>query len=136
VEGFDGRLVNALRPYLTVHPYVGGGGINPNTAPPHVLSLLFVFDGVDLRLVPEDTVRNILEVRADGDVLCPEDGGSEDCVQMNTIVPHEVFPPPAFESHVFVVTAEAAVGPVLRTIEAVVDRANPGDPWVLSWRVR
>jgi general secretion pathway protein K len=98
VEGFDGRLVDALRPYVTVHPYVGGGGINPNTAPPHVLALLFIFDGVDLRLAPEDMVRDILEVRADGDVLCPEDGGGEECVQMNTI--------------------------------------NPGDPWVLSWRVR
>ena len=33
IEGFDRVLVDAIRPYATVHPYAGGGGINPNTAP-------------------------------------------------------------------------------------------------------
>jgi general secretion pathway protein K len=136
IEGFDGRLVDALRPYVTVHPYAGGGGINLNTAPPHVLSLLYMFDGIELRLASENVVRDILEVRQDGDVLCPEAAGAESCVALNQIIPDEIFPPPAWESHVFVVSAHARVGEVRRTVEAVIDRADPADPWVLSWRVR
>ncbi len=136
IEGFDGRLVDALRPYLTVHPYVGGAGINLNTAPPHVLSLLYLFDGVEMRLAPEDVVREILEIRRDGEVLCPEAASAESCVVLNEIVPNEIFPPPAWESHVFVVSAQAQVGEVQRTLEAVIDRADPADPWVLSWRTR
>jgi general secretion pathway protein K len=38
VEGFDAALVEVIRPYVTVHPLAGGGGVNPNTAPPHILA--------------------------------------------------------------------------------------------------
>ena len=72
MEGFDARLVDALRPYVTVYPYAGGGGINPNTAPPHVLSLLFFDDEVELRLADEDTVRSILAIRKEGGFVCGE----------------------------------------------------------------
>ena len=34
VEGFDMRLVDALRHYVSVYPLVGANGINLNTAPP------------------------------------------------------------------------------------------------------
>ena len=34
------------------------------------------------------------------------------------------------------VRAEARYGQVRRTVEAVIDRSNPAEPLVLSWRVR
>ena len=46
--------------------------MNLNTAPPHVLALLWFDDGVEQRLADEDTVRQILRVRAEGGLLCGE----------------------------------------------------------------
>ena len=70
VEGFDAALVEvlrALRHRLPLRAGCGRGcGVNPNTAPPHVLALIFYNDGVDLRLASEDVVRRILEVREEG----------------------------------------------------------------------
>src|SRR5262249_61339553 len=77
VEGFDERIVDALRPYVTVYPYVDRpGGINPNTAPPHVLSLLFYDDGVQLRLADEKKIRSILAMRQGGGVGWRGDKGA------------------------------------------------------------
>ncbi|MGH0032052.1 MAG: type II secretion system minor pseudopilin GspK [Myxococcota bacterium] len=135
VEGFDARLVEALRPYLTVYPYGGTTGVNVNTAPPHVLALLFFDDGVDLRLAPEDTVRAILRVRQEGGHVCPAGQVDEQCTPMNQIVSNSVYPPPTFESDVFVVRAEAVAAGVRRTVEAVLDRKSGGQPVLLSWRV-
>jgi general secretion pathway protein K len=135
VEGFDVALVEALRPYVTVHPFVGRTGINPNTAPPHVLGLLYFDDGVDLRLAPEDTVREILRVRQEGGAVCGESQSGEQCTPIREIVENAIFPEPSFASDVFVVTAEARVGSVRRSIEAVLDRSEGATPLLLSWRV-
>jgi hypothetical protein len=53
--------VDALRPYVTVYPYAGGGGINPNTAPPYVLALLFFDDEVQLRLAGDHVQLSVLD---------------------------------------------------------------------------
>lgn len=137
VEGFDARLVDALRPYVTVYPYraKNGGGINPNTAPPHVLSLLFFDDEVELRLADEDTIRSILQVRKDGGFVCGEGQSAEGCTPIRSIVTNAIFPEPTFSSNVFVVTARAQIGDVTRTVEAVVDRTEGSEPRLLSWRV-
>ncbi len=135
VEGFDVALVEALRPYVTVYPFVGQTGVNPNTAPPHVLALLFFDDGVDLRLAPEDTVREILEVRQEGGAVCGESQSGEQCTPIREIVENAIFPPPSFATDVFVVTAEARIGSVRRSIEAVLDRSQGAQPLLLSWRV-
>jgi len=134
VEGFDGKLVEALRPYLTVHPYARGAGINLNTAPPHVLALLFFNDGVDLQLARENTVREILEVRQAGDLICSEGQAGEDCIPIRAIVVNAIYPPPTFSTDVFTVLAEAQIGDVRRSVEAVIDRSQPGAPQLLSWR--
>jgi type II secretory pathway component PulK len=135
VEGFDTILLDALRPYVTVYPYSGEGGINPNTAPPHVLALLFFDDGVDLQLAPEDTVREILRVRQEGGIVCAEDQSDETCKPIGEIVRNAIYPPPSFHSDVFVARAEARVAGVKRTVEAVLDRRGGGEPLLLSWRV-
>jgi general secretion pathway protein K len=144
VEGFDLPLVEALRAYVSVYPFAPGGcgnervgcGVNLNSAPPHVLALLFYNDGVEQRLASEDVVREILRVRQDGRSVCLEGNGSGDCTPIRQIVTNPIFPPPTFTSEIFVVTAEAQVGDIRRSVEAVVDRSEPAEPRLLSWRVR
>jgi len=144
VEGFDMALVEALRAYVSVYPFAPGGcannlvgcGVNLNTAPPHVLAALFYNDGVDQRLASEDVVRAILRTRQEGSGVCLEDQRTDDCTPISEIVTNPIFPPPTFTSEIFVVTAEARVGEIRRSVEAVVDRSEPTDPRLLSWRVR
>jgi type II secretory pathway component PulK len=144
VAGFDAQLVDALRPYVTVYPYVPKGcgnagegcGVNLNTAPPHVLALLWYDDGVEQRLADEDTVRQILKVRAEGGLLCGEGASSEGCTPIREIVPNAIFPPPTFATQIFEISAEATVGDVRRTGVAVVDRTALALPQLLSWHVR
>jgi hypothetical protein len=118
-----------------VYPYAGQTGINLNTAPPHVLSLLYFDDGIDLRLADEQTVREILRAREDGGSICPEGQAQVGCTPIREIVVNAIYPPPTFESDVFVVRVEARVSGVRRTIEAVLDRKVEGEPLLLSWRV-
>lgn len=144
IEGFDRHLVDGLRPYVTVYPYAPGGcenagvgcGVNVNTAPPHVLSLLYYDDGVDLRLASEDVVRDVMELREEGTGVCGADQSLSACVPINEIVTNAIFPPPTVSSQIFLVTAEAQVGEVRRRVEAVVDRTRPSSPRLLSSRVR
>jgi len=144
VEGFDGPLVEGLRPYVTVYPFAPGGcgnaligcGVNVNTAPPHVLATLFYNDGVSQRLASEDVVRQLLELRQEGNTVCAKGSSDETCTPMNEIVANAIFPPLSFSSEIFVVTADAKVGEVRRVLEAVVDRSHLDKPRLLSWRVR
>ena len=137
VPGFDAKLVDALKPYLTVHPPGFRGGINPNTAPPHVLALIFFEDGVRLRLADEDDVRGILKVRNEGGFICGEGQSLESCTPMSDIVPNAagIFPPLSFVSDVFLVISEAQVGDMRRGVEAVLDRSGAPSVTLLSWRL-
>jgi type II secretory pathway component PulK len=144
IEGFDDVLVRGLRPFLTVYPFAPGGcrfdtrgcGINVNTAPPHVLALLYYNDGVDDRLASEDDVRQLLEARQDEGSICAPRSSRKGCTPINEIVPNQIFPPPTYSSQIFVVRAEAQVGEIQRSVEAVVDRSKIARPRLLSWRVR
>lgn len=135
VQGFDGPLVDALARYVTVYPYARADGINPNTAPPHVLALLFHGVGTNLELADEDTVRKVLKAREGGELLCADEAHNPACSPLSSVVDGEVFPPPTFKTEVFSVVAEARVGPVRRTVEAIVDRTKPDGPLLLSWQV-
>jgi len=135
VEGFDAQAVDSLRPYVTVYPFVDGGGINPNTAPPHVLALLFFDDEVELRLADEGTIRSILAIRAEGGFVCGEEQSAEGCTPIRSLVTNAIFPEPDYTSDVFTVTALATVGDVARRVEAVLDRSDGAAPRLLSWRV-
>jgi type II secretory pathway component PulK len=137
VEGFDAALVDLIRPYVTVHPFAAGAGVNPNTAPPHVLALIFYNDGVDLRLAKEEDVRRILELRANDQFVCPA-ARDEQCVPIGEIFPNpeSIYPPLTYSSDTFTVRSEGVVGEVRRTVEAVIDRTTPAEPLLLSWKVR
>jgi type II secretory pathway component PulK len=131
--------VDAIRPYVTVYPYVGGRGINPNTAPAHVLATLFYGTSGDERLADEETVRRILATREGDEILCHESFNQPGCVVLYELGIQGVYPDETKETYgadVFLVSAEASYGEVRRTVEAVIDRSDPTDPLVLSWRVR
>ncbi len=134
VEGFDRKLVEAMRPYVSVHPLFDGDGINPNTAPPWVLALLYHGVG-DLRFADEEVVRNVLETRERGDLICAEETG-EECTAIGGEVEGEIFPPPTFVSDVFRVESIARYGDVERTLTTWISREDPGEPVWLGWDLR
>ncbi len=135
VRGFDGPLVEALSHYVTVYPYAKADGINPNTAPPHVLGILYHGVGTDFELADEEVVRRVLKAREGGEVLCADEAQNPACSPLSAVVEGEVFPPPTFKTDVFTVLAEAHVGQVGRSARAVVDRSQPDNPLLLSWQV-
>ena len=135
IEGFDAGLVALLRPYVSVHPWAAADGINPNTAPPWVLRMLFHGTGDDYRLAEEDVIRAILDVREGGGILCADEANHELCTPLREVIGGEVYPPPTFTTDTFTVTAEAQYGEVVAHIESAVDRGDPTKPTTLSWRV-
>jgi type II secretory pathway component PulK len=139
VEGFDVQIAEAMKPYVTVHPLTGGTGINLNTAPAHVLALLYHGSSGDMRLASADIVRNIMQARLDDRLVCTQAETDPDrCIPLSEVGLGEgaIFPPVVLpsESTVFIVRAEAKVSQARRSIEAVVDVTNPGEPLLLSWR--
>ena len=137
VEGFDGRLVEALRPYVEVYPLTGAGGLNLNTAPSWVLAQLQRGTDVSgMRPVQEEDVRRVLDARAEGP-LCSAEAQGEDCVPVTELFGGESLAPPvADRSRVFRIRAVARVVDIERSIETVIDRSTPSEPVRLSWRVR
>jgi len=136
VEGIDGPLFEALRPYLSVHPWIKGDGINPNTAPPHVLGLLYHGVAEDYRLADADEVADVLARRDEGGLWCDASASDERCRSLAEVVPGTLYPPATWSTEVFTVISRATVGDVTRTVEAVLDRTEPEKPALLAWRMR
>jgi len=140
VEGFDAEWADRIRPYVTVHPLVGEQGINLNTAPPHVLGLLYHGDSGDKRLADAELVGDILEQRREGRILCTQsERDPERCVGVTEVIPlgeGSFFPPVELptDATVFRVVSEATVGDVVHAVEAVVDLTDGRNPRLLSWR--
>lgn len=142
VRGFDSTLVEALRPYVTVHPIGSREGINVNTAAPHVLSLLYHGSSGDKVLATEDDVRRILQERAEDRIVCHDTAADpQACVGLADVylLDGGIYPPITLpvRSRVYSVTAIATVGNIRRQAEAVIDRVGDEDgPQLLSWRVQ
>ncbi|MDD1632550.1 MAG: general secretion pathway protein GspK, partial [Methylococcaceae bacterium] len=137
VAGFDGPLVDALRPFVGVYPLAGGGGINLNTAPEWVLIQLQRGSEVSgLRVLEEEDVRRIRDAREEG-TICSGDAPAPDCIPLAELLEGDTLEPaPAERSKVFLVTAVARVVDIERRIETVIDRTAAEGPSRLSWRVR
>ncbi len=142
VEGVDGRLLEAMRESITVHPIGGHDGINLNRAQPWVLGLVYAGVDGDRRLVGEKTVRALWKIRSEGKLICGDDGGDpKRCVAVNEVAngalaEGSLYPPielPAKPS-VFRVVAEARVDNLVRRIEAIIDTRSAEGPLLLSWR--
>jgi general secretion pathway protein K len=139
VEGFDAEWADLLRPYVTVHPLVGQTGIDVNTAPPHVLGLLYYGSSGNMRLADADLVRDILKERDAGRIVCTAtELFPERCVPLAEVGLGEgaIYPPVNLpvEAVVFTVVSEATVGEVVHSIQAVFDLTDGRNPRLLSWR--
>jgi type II secretory pathway component PulK len=139
VPGMDPLLLAALREYFSPYPLYptegNGGGINPNTAPPHVLALLY-YGVTDMRMADEDMVFRALKLREEGLVFCPS-GGGDKCVDFATEmgIDAQIFPPLQFTSSVFYVDVEARYQNARACVHSVIDRAYPQTPAVLLQRL-
>jgi type II secretory pathway component PulK len=131
VPGLDDRLLEALDAYFApslAFPRSGeGGGLNPNTAPPHVLAMLYlVTNERDSRFVENDDVFRTLKARSDGQLFCPAQGGpaSERCQDFATTIGRgeAIFPPLTYRSDTFSVQVEARAGDARACVSAVVNR--------------
>ena len=139
VEGFDARLAEAIKPYITVYPLLGEVGINVNTAPSHVLALLYFGSSGDMRLASEDVVVDIMKLREDGRFVCSKtERDPEKCVSLSEVGLGEgaIFPPVDLPQTtlVFKVTSRGKVNEVVQKIEAVIDLTDRESPQLLSWR--
>jgi type II secretory pathway component PulK len=139
IEGFDVQLVKAIRPYVTVYPLVKANGVNLNTAPAHVLSLVYSGVSGDRRLASEDTIGRILKLRSEGSVVCTGSDPALDCVTLTEVGLGDgsLFPPAELpdESNSFTIEAHATVGQIERTVVAVIDRSELTRPQLLFWRM-
>ena len=139
IDGFDTRLVRALRPYVTVYPLRGEAGINVNTAPPWILAKLQVRDasGADLHPIEDEDVRRAVEERATSLVCSGETDEFCMAVQeaLNLSLEEQLEPPFADQSDVFEVRVRARVGPVERTLATTLDRSRAPEIERLDWRL-
>ncbi|MBY0402011.1 general secretion pathway protein GspK [Myxococcota bacterium] len=142
VEGVDGRLLEALRKSITVHPVGATAGINLNRAAPWVLSLVYAGVDGERELVGEKTVRAIWALRQKGKLLCGEEGGDpKKCTPLTEVAngalaEGSIFPPVVLPAKptVFRVVAEARVDNLVRRHEAIIDTRSADGPLLLSWR--
>jgi type II secretory pathway component PulK len=139
VEGVDPVLLEAMRPYLTVHPIGGREGINLNTAPPWVLSLVYAGPSGDRELAGEQVVRDLWALRKEDKIVCDDSAADpERCTSLNEVGLGEgsIYPgtPLPAQARVFRVVASAQVGAITRRIEAIIDTRSLEGPQMLSWR--
>jgi len=139
VPGMDPLLLDALREYFSPYPLYptegNGGGINPNTAPPHVLALLY-YGAIDMRMANEDLIFRALKLREEGLVFCAAASG-EKCLDFATELglDSQIFPPLQFTSSVFQIDVEARYQNARACVHTVLDRAFPHLPAVLLQRL-
>lgn len=140
IPGVDGPLLKTLEKYFTTYPIYPENdqiGINPNTAPPYILALLYQGTSDDMNLVEDDDIFSILRSRDDDRVFCPE-GAQDPCVEYESEIGRVgelVFPPLSYSSQVFEIRSEATYDDFRACITAVIDRSNEREMKTLSYRL-
>ncbi len=137
VPGVDGLLLEGLRAYFTTYPVVVElAGVNPNTAPPYVLSAIYYGTQGDRRFVDEDDVFRTLERRREGKVFCAV-SGAKGCVGWQQELHRggeTIFPPFQFQTDVFIIDSEGRFGEARARLRVVIDRSDPADLQTLEYR--
>ena len=141
VPGMDPLLLEALKAYFTPYPMfpgADGGGVNLNTAPAHVLGLIFHGAGDDQRLLDQRDVFEILKARSEGKVFCPG-AGQDPCTTFSGTVGiaegEAIFPPLTYKSRVFAIDVEATVGETRACVHSVIDRGSNGGAKTLYYEL-
>jgi type II secretory pathway component PulK len=140
VPGMDASLLAELEEYFTPYPLfpiLRNGGVNPNTAPPHVLGLIYYGTEDDKHLSTEEEVFRILRAREEGRVFCAAEA-DERCVTFASEmerVGETVFPPLKLTSKVFTIESRATVATTTSRIVVTLDRSDPTQPRMLEYGV-
>lgn len=141
VPGMDPLLLEALKAYFTPYPMFpgsDGGGVNLNTAPAHVLALIFHGVADDQRMLDQRDVFEILKARREGKVFCTT-AAQEPCTTFSETVGiaegEAIFPPLTFTSRVFAVDVEATVGDTRACVHSVIDRGTGAEPKTLYYEL-
>jgi type II secretory pathway component PulK len=139
VPGLDTLMLDALKAYFTTYPMfppADGGGANLNTAPPHVLGMIYHGVGQEFDLLDQRNVFELLKAREEGRVFCPAEG-VEPCTSvfrtLGIAEGEEIFPPLAYTSRVFRIDSEARIGEARACVRTVVDRAEGAEPVTLYY---
>jgi type II secretory pathway component PulK len=141
VPGLDALMLEALKAYFTTYPMfppADGGGANLNTAPPHVLGMIFHGLGQEFEMLDPRDVFELLKLRGEGSVFCPGDGPPP-CTSffraLGIAEGEEIFPPLSYASRVFRIDSEARVGETRACVSSVVDRGDGAEPKTLYFRL-
>ncbi len=140
IPDMDDLLLEAIKAYFSPFPLVPSpeeSGVNPNTAPPHILGMIYHGTAGDKRLLDRDDVFRILEARDEDKVFCSNDYG-EDCESFTALTGfagETFFPPLQYVSSVFTVRTEARYGTARACVLAVIDRSLAEAPETLYYRM-
>jgi type II secretory pathway component PulK len=139
IPDMDDDLLDALDFYFTTLPLFPAPdriGVNPNTAPAHVLATIYQGDSSGRALLGREgndrEVWNVLRARKEGRTFCPSEEADR-CVTFQSEVGDEgtVFPPLQFQSDIFEIVSEGRFAategapPARVRIRAIVDRSDP-----------
>ena len=136
----DGLLLEALKAYFTVQPMfpdIEKSGVNPNTAPAHILGLIYHGTAQEKLLLDRDEVFRILTARSKDKVFCSEEYG-EECesfAELTGLVGESFFPPLRYTSDIFTIRSEARYDRVRSCTTAVVDRGEASETKTLFYRI-
>lgn len=141
VPGMDALLLESLEAYLTVHPMFPDAqhhGVNPNTAPAHVLGLIqHGYSGAEAKrsLADEALVFRILSAREEGRLFCASSG--DDCGPLEEEIldlsGETLFPPLRYASDAFFIRVEARIGETRSCVTGVIDRSHQEGPRTLAY---
>lgn len=141
IPNLDALMLDALEAYFTTQPLfpgADGGGANLNTAPAHVLALIFHGVGEELELLDQRDVFELLKARDEGAVFCPA-AGVEPCTSffatLGLAEGETIFPPLSFTSRIFRVDTVAEIGETRACVHAVIDRADAAQPATLYYEL-
>ena len=141
VPGLDALMLEALKAYFTTYPMfppAKSGGANLNTAPPHVLGMLYHGLGQEFEMLDSRDVFELLKTRKDGSVFCPAEGPPPCTSFFRTLgiaEGEEIFPPLSYTSRVFRIDSEARVGETRACVSSVIDRGDGAEPKTLYYRL-
>ncbi len=134
VPGMDERLLDVLAHYFTIHPLFPDAnrvGVNPNTAPAHVMAAIWT----DGRLLGRDDVFRALRRRADGRIFCARETEGCEGFRNEILEGQTPFPQLQFQSSIFEIESEGRFGSARVRVVSVVDRSNPADIQTLYYRI-
>jgi type II secretory pathway component PulK len=140
VPGMDDLLLEALKSYFTPHPMFPedkSGGVNPNTAPPHILGMIYHGIAQEKQLLDQEEVFRILQAREEGKVFCSPEYG-EECTSFSELMGfagENDFPPLQYESDIFSIRSVARIGDARACVTTVVNRSDLEAPQTLLYRM-